>query len=374
MGRKKGSGEGTIYRYRDKWRGQIMLDGKRVSFSGKTKTEVAEKIAAARTDHNRGCFVFDNDITVEEWTKDWLRRKQAPKMTAQSLERFEALYRNHLFPVLGSYRLQELTTPLLEQKYAEIFQGKTGKNYKENTYSHSTVNMLSSSFKKCLQCAVDEGVLNKNPHNGVTLHKLRPPKKVEAYTIEEHKKIVAYTKNNGSLYWIFYLLISTGMRFGEAVALTWDDEDLKNRMITINKISVEEHGSPVIRERTKTAAGTRRIAISATVADFLMMVKDSQEVELNYRNLVIPNSRYNIITSANTRKRWEKVCNELGIKYQGVHALRHTWATRALESGVDIKTVSSMLGHKNVITTMNIYQDVLPDQKQLAAEKMNKFF
>lgn len=374
MSRKKGSGEGTIYRYRDRWRGQITLDGKRISFTGRTKTEVADKIAAAKTDHNRGCFVFTNDTLVEDWVKDWLKRKQAPKMTPQSFERFESLYNNHLLPVLGSYRLQELTTPLLEQKYAEIFQGKAGKQYKEKQYSHSTVNMLSLSFKKCLQCAVDEGILVKNPHNGVELHKLRPPKKVDAYTMEEHKKIVEYTKNNGPLYWIFYLLISTGMRFGEAVALTWDDVDLKNRTITINKISVEEHGSPVIQERTKTAASTRKIAISGNVADFLKTVKENQEEDLNYRNLVMPNSRYNIITAANTRRRWEKVCNELGIKYQGVHSLRHTWATRALENGIDVKTVSNMLGHKNVITTMNIYQDVLPDLKQSAAEKLNDLF
>lgn len=374
MAKKKGSGEGSIYRYSHGWRGQLTLDGRRVSFSGKTKTEVVEKMAAARTDHSRGQYVFDQDITVKEWVHVWLNRKMRPKLAEQSLIRLEGLFRNHLLPALGDYKLQDLTKPLLEEKYAEIFQRKMGKAYTDKTYSHSTVNSLSVSFKKCLQFAVEENLLVKNPHEGVELHKLRPPKKIDAYTLEEHKKIVEYTRNNGQLYWLYYLLISTGMRFGEAVALTWGDVNLKNKTIRINKTSVELHGSPLIQEHTKTNAGTRTIAVSDNVVKFLTEIKKSLDKELNYRNLVIPNTRYNILTSANMNRRWKRVCATLDIPYQGVHALRHTWATRALEKGIDVKTVSEMLGHKNVITTMNIYQDVLPDQKAKAAKKLNDLF
>ncbi|MCB6992210.1 site-specific integrase [bacterium 210820-DFI.6.37] len=168
--------------------------------------------------------------------------------------------------------------------------------------------------------------------------------------------------------------MSTGMRFGEAVALTWGDVDFKKKTIRINKTSVEMHGSPIIQPHTKTSSGTRIISISDNVVKFLREVKKSLNKELNYRNLVIPNTRYGILTSANMNKRWRRVCAILDIPYQGVHALRHTWATRALEKGIDVKTVSEMLGHKNVITTMNIYQDVLPDQKAKAAQEMNDLF
>lgn len=374
MTKKRSSGEGSIFRYNNGWRGQITLDGKRISVTGKTKGEVVQKLAEARTDYSRGVFVFSNDITVDEWIKVWLNKKMSPKLSPQSMIRLEGLLENHLVPALGAYKLQDLTKALLEQKYAEIFQSKTGRGYKDKTYSHSTVNSLSASFKKCLQYAVDEGVLAKNPHNGVELHKLRPPKKINAYSLDDHNKIVQFTRNNGPLYWIYYFLIATGMRFGEAVALTWDDVDLKARTIEINKTSVELHGSPIIQERTKTDSGTRIISISENVAEFLEEVQRSLDPDLNYRNLVLPNSRYNIITSANTNRRWQKVCAILDIPYQGVHSLRHTWATRALEREVDIKTVSNMLGHKNVITTMNVYQDVLIAHKKVVADKMNDLF
>ena len=374
MAQKRGSGEGSIFRYKNGWRGQLTLGDKRISVTGRTKGEVVQKLAEARTDYSRGVYVFNQDITVEEWINVWMDRKMTPKLSEQSMIRLKGLFDNHLIPALGTYKLQDLTKSLLEQKYAEIFQSKTSKAFKEKTYSHSTVNSLSVSFKKCLQFAVDEGVLAKNPHNGVELHKLRPPKKINAYSPEDHKKIVEFTRNNGPLYWIYYLLIATGMRFGEAVALTWDDVNLKSKTIHINKTSVELHGSPIIQPHTKTSAGTRTISIAANVASFLREVQQSLDPELNYRNLVLPNSRYNIITSANTNRRWQKVCVTLDIPYQGVHALRHTWATRALEKGIDVKTVSDMLGHKNVITTMNIYQDVLPAHREKAAQEMNDLF
>ena len=374
MARKRGSGEGSIYRYRDGWRGQLVIGTQRISVTGKTKGEVVEKLAAARTDYNRGVLVFDSSVTVKDWIDAWLARRMEPKLKEQSMIRLRALFYNHLIPAIGEYRLQDLNKSLLEQKYAEIFQEKNGKEYKERSYSHSTVNSLSASFKKCLQYAVEEGILAKNPHNGVELHKLRPPKKVMAYSLEDHRKIVEFTRNNGQLYWIYYLLISTGMRFGEAVALTWDDVDLKKKTIRIHKTSVEMHGSPIIQEHTKTSSGTRTISISDNVVTFLKEVKKSQEKELNYRNLVMCNTRYGIITSANTRKRWQKVCATLDIEYQGVHSLRHTWATRALEKGIDVKVVSHMLGHKNVITTMNIYQDVLPAEKEKAAKQLDDLF
>ena len=365
------NGEGSVYRNGTGWRGQLALGSARLSFSGKTKSDVIRQMAEARTDYNRGKLVFKSSVTVIEWVTVWLEKRKKPKLEEQSYIRLKALYDNHLLPAIGDCPLQDLTRELLEEKYAEIFKVKIGKDYKETTYAHSTVNALSSSFKECLAYAVTKKILIENPHEGVELHKLRPPKKVGAHTREDQKKIVEFTKNNGSLYWIYYLLIATGMRFGEAAALTWDDVDLNARTIHICKTSVELHGSPHIQDHPKTSAGNRTIAISGSVAAFLKMVKESQAPDLNYRNLVMPNTRYNIISAANTRKRWQRVCAILGIEYQGVHALRHTWATRAFEEGIDVKTVSAMLGHKNVITTMNIYQDVLPDYREKAVKKLD---
>ena len=370
MGRTKGSGGGTIYRYPNGWRGQISLDGRRVSVSGKSKKEVIDKLAELRVNGPKA----DSNITVEEWVNYWIDKRCAPRLAEQSLIRLRSSFDNHIIPAIGHKALADLDRSMLEEMYATIFHSKQGKKYKTCNYSHSTVNALAVRFKKCLQYAVDEGLLQTNPHNGVELHKLRPPKKISAYSIEDHRKIVEFTKTGKPVYRIFYLLISTGMRFGEAAALTWDDVDLEARTIKISKTAVSIHGSMIIQDRPKTDDSVREIVIPQIVGIWLKSIYKSQDHDLNYRNLVMPNMNYNIINSANAIHHWRKACAEMGIEYSGMHALRHTWATRALEQGIDVKVVSEMLGHKNIITTMNIYQDVLTSQKEKAANMMESLY
>ena len=374
MGRHKGSGEGSIFKSGKYWRGQISLGGERRSVSGKTKKEVADKLATLRFQYNTGNYVERNDVTVQEWCEYWLKTRVRPRLAEQSFIRLEGLFRNHIYVMLGDRRLQDLTRKDLEENYFIVFRNKSDKLYKQKDYSHSTVNALSVQMKKCLQYAVDCDVLTKNPHNGVELHKLRPPKKISAYTSDDQEKIVVYCKSGKPYERIFYFLIGTGMRFGETAALTWDDVNLKTGEVRINKTAVSVHGSMIIQEHTKTNAGTRTIFVGENITEWLKIHKQDLDSEANYRNLVFPNSRYNITNQANAIKAWGKICDKIGIEYRGMHALRHTWATRALEAGLDIKVVSQMLGHKNIITTMNIYQDVLDSEKRKAACTLNAQF
>lgn len=369
MGRHKGSGEGTIFKQGNIWRGQLMLDGERRSVSGKTRREVADKLAELRVKYNSGEYAKRNDVTVEEWCEHWLDVQVRPRISEQSLIGLEALFSNHVYEHLGKLKLQELDRQILEQAYGKMFFKKEGnqRTYKQSDYSHSTVNALSVQMKKCLQYAVDCGVLAKNPHIGVQLHKLRPPKKIHSYTNGDQDKIINHCKYGKQFERIYYFLISTGMRFGETAALTWDDIDLASGKISINKTAVSIHGSMTIQDHTKTAAGTRTIFVGPNMIDWLKWHRDHLDASANYRNLVFPNTRYNIINQANSILCWTKLQEKIGVSHQGMHALRHTWATRALEAGIDIKVVSQMLGHKNIITTMNIYQDVLDSEKKKAA-------
>ena len=375
MGRHRGSGEGSIFKSGNSWRGQISLDGERRSVSGKTKKEVADKLAALRVAFNTGEYAKRNDVTVEEWSDVWLTQQVEPRLSEQSYIKLEALLKYHICNSIGDVRLQEISRQILEEMYANVFFSKGDqKKYKQKDYSHSTVNALSIQFKKCLQYAVDCDVLAKNPHNGVELHKLRPPKKVSSYTRADQEKIISCCKRGILQKRLYYFLISTGMRCGEAAALTWDNVNLSTGEIKINKTAVAIHGSMTIQDRTKTAAGTRTIFVGENITKWLKWHKSTLEEDLNYQNLVFPNQRYNITNQQNAVLAWTKLQEELGIDHQGMHALRHTWATRALEEGVDIKVVSQMLGHKNIITTMNLYQDVLDTEKQKAACTLNALF
>lgn len=169
---------------------------------------------------------------------------------------------------------------------------------------------------------------------------------------------------------ILYFMISTGVRIGEAAALTWTDVDLKGGTVHINKTVVSVKGHTSVQSHPKTASGNRTIYMSKNTRDYMKVFKARKEGDDEY---IFRNSRGTLYTAKTMQPRWVRTCARIGIPYKGLHSLRHTFATRALEKGIDIKTVSSLLGHKNVVTTMNIYQNVYSAQKIKAAELMDDF-
>lgn len=375
MGRQKGSGEGSIFKSGNRWRGQIMLGDERRSVSGKTKKEVVDKLAELRVKYNFGEYAKRNDVTLKEWCEYWLEAQVKPNITEQSYLGTEALFRNHLYDVLGDYTIQSLNRKSIEEAYSIMFPRRKVGSYKNIEYAQSTVDTLSIHLKKCLQYAVDSGVLASNPCKNIKAPAwYREPKKVSAYTNADQEKIIRESKYGKLHLHVFYFLISTGMRFGEAAALTWDDIDLDTGMININKTAVMLHGSMFIQDKTKTKSGIRTIFVGANVIEWLKWHKSQLDPKKNIKNLAFPNTHYNIMNLANNVKTWQRFQVRIGVEHKGIHALRHTWATRALENGVNVKVVSHMLGHKNIVTTMNIYQDVFDNEKQKAASILNDLF
>ena len=375
--RKRGNGEGSVFKRTDSngkvigWRGQQYIGDKRKSYSGKTKDMVIEKMALDRADFNRGVYVHNDDITVGQWISDWLEHDKKPYVKAQSYYNISGRLNKYILPYLRDVRLQDLTPDLISRTYYKAFVETT--TVRGTSYSESTIKQTATYFKGCLNDAVDSGKLVKNPHNKkVKLPNGRPAKEVRPYSPEEQQKIVAFCKGSQLQHdHIIYFLIATGLRVGEAVVLTWDDIDFQKNKININKTFAQINGVYFVQEQTKTAKGTREIVMPKKIHSFLKKKKQETDHSKNYKNLVFPNSLYNHMSEVSLRRRFQKVCAILDMDYYGLHALRHTWATRCLEKNVPIKTVSEMLGHEDVLVTMNIYQSVLPNQQEEVATIMN---
>lgn len=362
MGRTKGSGQGSIYKRGDKWRGQITINGERRSFTSKKKKDVVDWIAKMKTDENLGLVPHKTNITVKELADEWLEIKST-EVTPQVFYLIDKSFKKHLYPTLGDYKVQDLNQNIIRQLYKKMI---------DNDLSDGTIEVFSSYFKQLLKYAIEKNIITTNPHQDLRIKKPGRRKKVDAYTEAEQRKIIEYLKYHYEPYNVlFYLLISTGMRMGEAAALTWDDINFSSGSININKTTVRITGSVFIQDHPKTASSVRTIYLPDKIKRHLWEFRTMQN---NQEETVFTNERGNVFLATSLRSRWQSTCKEIGVPYKGVHSLRHTFATRALEKGIDIKTVSSILGHKNVTTTMDIYQDVFSKQKKNAARIMDDLF
>ncbi len=364
MGRTKGSGAGSVYKRGDKWRGQITINGVRLSHTAEKKKDVLDWIAKMRNSEETQNMT---DYTVKEWTELYFEKWYKPRVTANTYSTTTNLVKTHLYPALGDYPLKELTKDIIQDTYPKMFAEKNTKA--GGKYSDGTVKIFSAAFNKSLEYAKSEGLIKKNPHADVIIHKTGITKEVDAYTNDEYTKIVEYTKDKTNIDRVFYLLIATGMRVGECIALTWDDVDLNEGWIMINKTAINYNGHMIVQNRPKTEQSVRKIYISENTMKFLRRLKVCDVRKEG--SLVLPNTYGNLYHTSALRSRWVKVCAKLEIPYKNLHALRHSWATRALRKGVEIHTVSKMLGHKSIATTMDIYKTVFIEDKKKAAEIMN---
>ena len=160
MGRTKGSGAGSVYKRGDKWRGQITVDGVRLSHTATKKKDVLDWMASVR---NSETVVNITDYTVKEWTELYFEKWYKPRVTDNTYSTTTNLVKTHLYPVLGDYLLRDLTTNIIQDAYQKMFDRKPTKA--GGKYSDGTIKIFSNAFNKSLEYAQSEGLIKKNPHS-----------------------------------------------------------------------------------------------------------------------------------------------------------------------------------------------------------------
>ncbi len=237
-------------------------------------------------------------------------------------------------------------------------------------YSYSTTKLVKSLINRSLNLAFENGLTKEKIV--ITLHlKNQQIRKVQALEKQEQAKLENYILENNKIYYFGILLsLYTGLRLGEVLALKWQNIDIKNKLIYVDKsvgtIS-QNHKTLTIESSPKTQSSIREIPISKKLLDLIKVLRQNPKSDY-----VIVSHNGKQIQSRAYQKSFENLLKKLHIKHYGFHSLRHTFATRLLENGVDIKTISELLGHSSPTITLNRYVHTNLQNKRKAMEILTK--
>lgn len=297
-------------------------------------------------------------MKYKQWLNEWLTLYVKPTTKIRTYKKYQSQIELHILPALGELELQDLTATVLQRFTVEL--SKKG-------LSPNTVNGIVSLLKTSLKRAVQVGVTDKEFSSAIVRPKQRE-KQVECFAKNEQKKIERYiAEKKKPRYFGIILTLYTGLRIGELLALTWKDIDLQKGVITVSKSCHDswQNGKYVKKIDTpKTDCSTRVIPIPKQLLPHIKAIRKQSK-----SNYVVDGKNEHGIGVRSYQNTFDLLLKRLNIPHKGFHSLRHTFATRALECGMDIKTLSEILGHKNPTVTLNRYVHSMLEHK---TEMMNK--
>lgn len=303
-------------------------------------------------------------MTYKNWLNEWLTHYIKPSSKQRTFVQYSKVAQIHILPYLGDFGLTDLTPFVLQKFITDLTTNgnkRTGKGLSPNF-----VKTILSVIQNSLKTAHLVGYLPEYSANKIKRPKIIE-KQVECFTIQEQKKIEeAALSTRKDKYRGIIICLYTGLRIGELLALTWNDIDFDKNILSVTKTCHDgnENGKHVrIIDTPKTENSRRQIPLSKTLIKMLKDLKKKSKCEF-----VIADGEKPVFIRSYQRT-FELFLKKLKLPHKGFHSLRHTFATRALECGMDVKSLSEILGHKNATITLNRYAHSLWEHK---AEMMNK--
>ena len=376
MGRKRKSGEGTIRLRKDgRWEGRVVISyddkglPKTKNVLAKTKTECVAKLESLKESVAPATAVkIKADMSFGEWVEFWYENYSKPMLRPSSQRSYEDFIRLYIRPKLGSVPLNKLTTNELQQFFN--WMRKDGRTlHRESRGGGLSDNMVRNCHSLCrraLEKAVSDRLIVKNPIEGCKAPPIRR-EEMQLLTREELQRLLIQAKDEG-YYEVFLLELTTGLRVGELMALQWDDLNFKTGELRIER-QVYRTKEELLIQEPKTKASIRTVILPPPVVEALKEYKKTVSSQWMFPS---PKKEDAPLAPAATSHRLSKILSHAGCKKVRFHDLRHVFATNALEHGMDVKTLSTVIGHVSSATTLNVYAHVTDDMQRQAAAKIDR--
>lgn len=395
MPKRRANGEGTITQRKDKtgkkldlWQAQYTDNtGKRRTLYGKTQQIVRQRLKEAIKESDDGMQVDKGKITFADWMKEWLEVYQKPTVRESTYAMVYGVMHRHVIPAFPKVLLKDLRADMLQN----YFNSKL-KTDKLNTkgLSASTLYRHKEIISSLLNQAVDNGIISQNVIGKVKL----PPKSegdVKVLSVDDQKRLEAVLlKASNPLAFALLLDLYTGLRVGELTGLKVSDIDFEREELTIcrskGRLSIPAtNKTKILISEPKTPKSRRAIPIPSFIMARLKrhiddrnkmvdVMKDRWHSEWEDKGFLFVTILGTVPENSYMGMLLDAYLKEAGIEHIKFHALRHTFATRCLEAGFDIRSLADILGHSDARMTLNIYAHALPDQKRNNMERLTDLF
>ena len=300
-----------------------------------------------------------------DWLNQWLENYIRPSVKVRTYERYRLIIEQHIRNKIGSMELNDLSPLALQSFITELLQSgnrKTGKGLSANSVN-AVISVIQSSLKTAHLLGLTKDY---------TADKLKRPKlkekPVECFTLAEQKQIEQAILNGkkDKLYGIILCLYS-GLRIGELIALQWSDIDLVKGILTVSK-SCHNGKAGLIIDEPKTATSRRMIPLPKQLLPILKSIKKKSNSPF------VVSSNGKPVSVRSYRRSFELLLKRPNIPHKSFHSLGHTFSARAIEYGIDVKTLSEILGHKNPAVTMNRHAHSLMAHKQEIMNMLGRYY
>lgn len=297
-------------------------------------------------------------MKLKELLELWLERYIKHTIKIRTYNRYKSICELHLIKDLDEYELDELKPNVLQDFLLKKI---------DNKYSTNTIKGIVSVLKQALRLAITLEIIDKEYCSNLKMPSSEE-KEISVFTKKEQQVIESFCLNNKKRNYIgIVICLYTGIRLGELLALTWDDIDFNSNLLTINKTSYSakvDGKTQIIVDKPKTKKSNRVIPLPNQLVKLLKIIK--KESNSKY---VITTRKLGMVGNRLYQRTFKYILKKVNVPYRNFHSLRHTFATNAIELGMDVKTLAEILGHTNAMITLNRYSHSLLNYK---IEMMNK--